>query len=188
MNIAIDFDSVLSNTIKKWIQIFNSEYTVNYCNLKLSYNKITQWDFCKMYGITHDDSKEIFQNCWEQWYSLEPTEFMLNKKTKTLSELYDTLDIVTANNPENKEFIESFLQKYDITYDSLIFEENKETLHHDIFIDDSPLNAQNILNAGKSVLLYNQPWNVDIPPMKTDTAYQSRVYSLDHAIFLLQNK
>ena len=187
MSIAIDFDGVLSNTIKKWISIFNVHYSAKYDNLQLSYNKIREFDFYKSYNISHDDSREIFAQCWAEWDMLESTEFMLDQKTKRLSDMCGGLDIVTANNPIYRQFIEKFLDKYKIQYDNMIFEENKEKLNHDTFIDDSPINAQKIFDAGKSILLYNQPWNRDISSKKTDTVHLSRVYSLDHAIHLLEN-
>jgi len=61
MSIAVDFDGVLSNTIKKWIEIFHKDYSEKYPNLQLSYNKIKEFDFYKMYNITHNDSRQIFQ-------------------------------------------------------------------------------------------------------------------------------
>ncbi len=188
MSIAIDFDGVLSDTVQKWIQIFNIHYSKKYNNLQLSYNKITQWDFYQMYGISHEDSRQIFAQCWEQWDSLYPTEFMLSKKIEILSKLCGTLDIVTANNSTNYTYLEGFLHKHNIKYNTIIFEENKEKLDYDIFIDDSPVNAQKIFDAGKSVLLYNQPWNGDIISKEKNNVFIHRVYSLDHAIHILQNK
>lgn len=187
MSIAVDFDGVISNTIKKWIQIFNQDYSKKY-DLYLSYNKIKEWDFYKNFDITHDDSREIFRQCWEKWNSLEPTEFMLSQKTKTLSDMYGGLDIVTAINPTHKESIEKFLKKYKIQYTEIIFSENKEKLDYPIFIDDSPDNAKKMFDCGKSVLLYNQPWNTNIIPKKIDKTHLSRVYSLDHAIHILEKQ
>jgi len=111
---------------------------------------------------------------------------MLSQKMSTLSELCGRLDIVTANNPTNKEYLEQFLQKHKIKYDNIIFSEKKEELDYDVFIDDSPHNAKKIFDHGKSVFLYNQPWNVDVIPKKTEHTHLSRVYSLDHAIHILQ--
>ena len=187
MSLAIDFDGVLSNTVKKWIQIFHKDYSEKYHKLQLSYNKIKEFDFYKSWNITHNDSRQIFQKCWEQWNYLEPTEFTLSQKTKILSDIHDGLDIVTANNSINKEYIEKFLKKHKIKYDNIIFSENKEELNYDTFIDDSPLNAKKIFDHGKSIFLYNQPWNQDIIPKKTEHAHLSRVYSLDHIIHIIQN-
>jgi len=38
----------------------------------------------------------------------------------------------------------------------------KANLDYDIFIDDSPLNARNILQHNKKIILYSQPWNKHI--------------------------
>jgi len=187
MKIALDFDGVLCNTIQKWIVIFNMHYSAKYDNLKLSYNQITKFDFYKSYSITHEDSRQIFAQCWEKWDELYPTEFFLEQKTKKLSELCDVMDIVTANNESNKKYLEKFLQKYNVAYDNIIFEENKEKLYYDVTIDDSPINAQRIFDAGKSVFLYNQPWNRNITSQNTENDYLNRVYSLDHLIHILEN-
>jgi 5'(3')-deoxyribonucleotidase len=113
---------------------------------------------------------------------------MLSEKIKILSKLCGKIDIVTANEKINQKYLEKFLHKYDIKYCTIIFEENKEKLHYDIFIDDSPINAQKIFDSGSSVLLYNQPWNVDVIPKEKNNIFIHRVYSLDHTIHILQNK
>jgi uncharacterized HAD superfamily protein len=38
----------------------------------------------------------------------------------------------------------------------------KANLDYDVFIDDSPLNALNIIQHNKKVILYSQPWNKHI--------------------------
>ncbi len=187
MKIAIDFDGVLCNTVQKWIEIFNSDYSTKYNNLKLSYNKITEFDFYKKFHITHEDSRQIFVQCWESWNELCPTEFFLEQKTKKLSELCSVMDIVTANDYSNKKYLEKFLQKFDIKYNNIVFEEDKEKLSYDIFIDDSLINAQKIFYSGKTVFLYNQPWNANVIQNKIKTIRDNRVYSLDHLIHILQN-
>jgi hypothetical protein len=35
----------------------------------------------------------------------------------------------------------------------------KADLDYDVFIDDSPLNAEKFLTNNKKVILYSQPWN-----------------------------
>ena len=186
MNIAMDFDDVLCNTLKKWIGIFNEKYSAKYDGLKFSYSRITEFSFWNRYGITHEDAWQIFQECWEQWDTMEPTEFMLHQKTKNISEMCDTLDVVTANNIKNMGYLEQFLQKHEIAYDDIICKENKEELPYDIFIDDSPINAEKIFDAGKTVFLYNQPWNRDITQTQTPNASLKRAYSLDHVMHTIQ--
>ena len=187
MNIAVDIDGTLANTPKKWIEIFNRDYAAKYRGLQLSYTQLTEFHFYKKFGITHDDLYRIFAKCWKSPYMIEPTEFMLGQKTRKMSELCGTLDIVTANNPTKRRYLEAFLQRHKIRYQEIIFEENKERLDYDIFIDDSPINAARIFDAGKSVFLYNQPWNRNVTPKMAKGAHLTRVHGIDHAIHILQN-
>ena len=189
MSVAVDFDGVLCDTVKMWTGIFNSEYSQKYGGLQLSDNMIRQYSISDAYGISHDDVLQIFQRCWERWDLLEPTEPMLSHKTNTIAKLCDKMDIVTANDPKNREHLEKFLQKFGISYDNIIFENDKEKLHHDIFIDDHPTVAEKIFDSGKSALLYNQPWNRQVVTRRREgngNAFLVRVYSLDHIIHILQ--
>ena len=54
------------------------------------------------------------------------------------------------------------MNHHDITYDnyvSVIDGPMKADLDYDVFIDDSPLNAEKFLTNKKKVILYSQPWN-----------------------------
>jgi hypothetical protein len=42
----------------------------------------------------------------------------------------------------------------------------KADLDYDVFIDDSPLNAEQFLKNNKKVILYSQPWNQHVPENK----------------------
>ena len=53
----------------------------------------------------------------------------------------------------------------------------KADLDYDIFIDDSPLNAQNFLQHNKQVILYSQPWNQHVSENRIN-----RISNLSEAI------
>ena len=57
----------------------------------------------------------------------------------------------------------------------------KTNLDYDVFIDDSPLNAKSMLDAGKSVILYNQPWNLSFNDPRA-----KRIYQLKDAISIIK--
>ena len=179
MSIALDYNGVVANTTKRWIEIFNEKYSEQYDKLLITYSGTT-WNFHKTLGIKKEDTYEIFKKCWREWDEIEPTEFMLSQKTSELHEMYGGLDIVTSIRPEYKESVERFLQKYKIRYDNIIFHRDKGKLQYDAFIDDSPIHAKNISGQNKSIFLYNQPWNQNIIEDKNIT----RVYSLDHIIHI----
>ena len=189
MRIALDFDGVLSNTVQRWIEIFNKDYSAGYGGISLSYSNLKQFDFYTTIGMSRDTAHKIFEQCWTEWDKLEPTEFMLCRKTEKLSGLCGVMDVVTANNSEKRLYLERFLQKHEIKYNRIVFEKEKEILPYDIFIDDSPDNAQRICNAGKSALLYNQPWNQGVIPTRGGNAiHLTRIHGLDHAIHVIQNR
>ena len=53
----------------------------------------------------------------------------------------------------------------------------KSELDYDVFIDDSPLNAKSMLEKGKSVILYSQPWNLSFEDKRA-----TRIYELQNAV------
>ena len=53
----------------------------------------------------------------------------------------------------------------------------KADLDYDVFIDDSPLNAEKFLKNNKKVILYSQPWNQHIHENKIQ-----RISNLSEAI------
>jgi hypothetical protein len=52
----------------------------------------------------------------------------------------------------------------------------KADLDYDLFIDDSPLNAEKFLEKKKNFFLYSQPWNRHI------SAETQRIFSLSDAV------
>ena len=168
--------------------MINKHHLENGTPLKLFYNKITEFDFSSEFGMPRPIFFKMIDRCLKQWDTLEPTEPMLSHKIKTLSDMCNRLDIVTANKPHNLEYIELFLKKHDIQYNDIVFETDKQVLDYDLFIDDSPMLAQDIFNAGKSIMLYDQPWNANTLAQKnTDQNQLIRAHSMDHIIHLLQN-
>ena len=53
----------------------------------------------------------------------------------------------------------------------------KSRLDYDVFIDDSPLNAKSMLEEGKSVILYSQPWNTSFEDDRV-----TRIHELKNAV------
>lgn len=190
MRISLDFDGVLSHTMKSW---------VNNCNIldnnvpEITLKDIDRWAFFEKWGMEWPEALEIFKMCWTDTDNLDPMEHDLAQKVRLLKKL-GTVDVVTSVDPICKHFIEYWLIRKGIEYDGLRFVSIKEELDYDVFIDDSPVNAMKIFNAGKDVLLYNQPWNRNIPnSFCTDKGTGeewsiTRVYNLYHAIDVIRSK
>ena len=103
----------------------------------------------------------------------------LYQRYQALSNL-GTVDIVTAREESTNKYVRSWLQFHDITFENYIGVKEgpeKARLDYDIFIDDSPVNAKSMLEAGKSVIIYDQPWNI-----KFDDPRAKRIHKLEVAI------
>jgi len=158
MKIALDVDGVLADVIVSWIEINNQNRT------KISKNDVTSWDFWKQFNIDRFDFYSELSKCWENWNEIPPTEKNLQESTKLLNQ-NATVDIVTAREQYTDTFVKNWLNHFNISYDnyvSVIDGTMKADLDYDLFIDDSPLNAEKFTLKNKKFLLYNQPWNQTI--------------------------
>ena len=162
MKIALDVDGVLADVIVSWITYSNSK------RQKISKYEITDWEFWKKFEINPFDFYAELSICWKNWIDIPPTENNLAYVTKSLSNL-GQIDIVTAREKSTNSFVKSWLTHHNIEYDnyvSVIDGPMKADLDYDVFIDDSPLNAEKFLKNNKKVILYSQPWNQHVSDNK----------------------
>ena len=155
MKIALDVDGVLADVIISWINYSN------YVRPKISKHQITNWEFWKEFKIDPFDFYSERSSCWKNWISIPTTEENLSTITKSLSSI-GQVDIVTARESSTDSFVKSWLDHHDIFYDdyvSVIDGPMKADLDYDVFIDDSPLNAEKFVKNDKKMILYSQPWN-----------------------------
>ena len=155
MKIALDVDGVLADVILPWIEHNNSKRE------KISKSDITDWDFSKKFKIDRYDFYHELSLCWKNWSSIPPTQESLSKITKNLSEI-GQVDIVTAREKNTNSYVKNWLSHHNIVYDNyvpVIDGTMKVDLDYDVFIDDSPLNALQIIQKNKKIILYSQPWN-----------------------------
>jgi 5'(3')-deoxyribonucleotidase len=158
MKIALDVDGVLADVILSWLNYSNS------IRPKISKHDVTDWDFWKKFKINRYDFYAELSSCWKNWQSIPPTEKNLSSVTKSLLDI-GQVDIVTARERSTDSFVKEWLTHHDISYDnyvSVIDGPMKANLDYDVFIDDSPLNALKILQRNKKIILYSQPWNLNI--------------------------
>ena len=155
MKIALDVDGVLADVILPWLEHNNSK------RKKISKSDIIDWDFWKKFKINRYDFYQELSLCWKNWSSIPPTQQNLSAITKNLSKL-GQVDIVTAREKNTNSYVKNWLNHHNIIYDnyvSVIDGTMKVDLDYDVFIDDSPLNALQISQKNKKIILYSQPWN-----------------------------
>jgi hypothetical protein len=155
MKIALDVDGVIADVIASWISYNNK---IRPTILK---SQISEWDFWKNHGINNFDFYNELSTCWKSWKNIPLTENNIASVTDKLSNL-GTVDIVTAREESTHNDVKNWLKLHKINfknYVGVLEGIEKSQLDYDIFIDDSPLNAKSMLEEGKSVILYSQPWN-----------------------------
>lgn len=158
MKIALDVDGVLADVIESWLNYNNK------IRSPISKEEITNWDFWKKFNINRYDFYKELTMCWKNWSTLPPMEPNLSKITQTLSE-YGHVDIVTARELSTDYFVKNWLKLHGVVYEnyvSVVDGTMKADLDYDLFIDDSPLNAEKFLENKKDFFLYSQPWNKHI--------------------------
>lgn len=178
LKIGLDVDGVLADVVHTWLDYNNK------IRKTISKEEISEWDFWERYQIDKYDFYKELSLCWQTWHKIPSTEENLSTTTSALSHVGE-VDIVTAREESTHTYVKSWLSSQKITYKNYVgvlegLEKTK--LDYDIFIDDSPINAKSMLNAGKTVILYTQPWNLNF----NDTRVK-RIYTLKDAISIIKS-
>jgi uncharacterized HAD superfamily protein len=155
MGIALDLDGVLCDSMGSWVRIWNSRHP----HRQITVEDIREWDFWKGLGISREEFNAVFDEVWRGWRDLAPLEDDIGGKVARLSAL-GRVDIVSGRTPRHLPYVKSWLKRHKIRYSSLILGvSRKSSLNHDVFIDDSPVEALSIAETARYVLLRDQPWN-----------------------------
>lgn len=162
IKIALDLDGVLTDSMGRWVEIWNSRYV----HPRLSVEDIREWDFWRGLGISQEKFNEVFDEVWRGWTYLRPLEENIGEKVSRLS-YFGRVDIVSGRSTKHLSYVRSWLKHYGVRYGSLLLGvSSKSSLNYDVYIDDSPVEAAQIAGTGRYVLLRDQPWNRHIPDSK----------------------
>ena len=167
LRIALDMDDTLAATLKHVFGTYGRPIP-------------TEWMFYKNGGnISYEKMMRDIKRTWERrWGEIRPIEPGLAAIVEELNGL-GKVDIVTVGFQEQKA---EWLRLHGIKYDELVpvrDGRDKAKLDYDVFIDDSPANYQSFLEAGKTCILFDAPYNQDI-----DTIYRIRSLGEAAAIIL----
>jgi len=155
--LAIDFDSVLADTMVVWTDVYNR---LNHTNI--TKNQITLWDIGKILPMPPDEISMMFNNVWRyHWRNIPPTEKKLGETTKRINRRGYRISIITKRERSTVAYVAKWLDYHDIYCDDLIFiydNTPKAEYPFDILVDDAPINVIDIVSP-KVGILFNQPWN-----------------------------
>lgn len=155
MNIALDVDGVLRDVITKLLEIYAREY---HPKENVTPDDITEWDLDKKVFVRGGVERTFFRNrrrAEEIFYESKPYEANVSSLVRKLRQK-NHVYIITNQLFGNERITISWLKKYDVGYDGLLFLADKNLLRADILLDD---NVHNLCYfTGRSVCR-NQPWN-----------------------------
>jgi len=164
LRIAVDLDGVLAETMTAWCKRANEQLGTR---LKLS--DLDTWASWAKFGITRDQFFRLLDEAWDKWEDVPPTESGLAEKVAKIQSL-GSLDIVTGRSRQTVEGARNWLAYYKIPYERFVRVpgmKDKVYLNYDVYIDDAPelmpLISRNPVMSG---ILYERPWNRDVPDMR----------------------
>ena len=177
MKVGLDVDGVLADVIQVWLS-YNNQF-----RSAILKEEISEWDFWKRFQIDKFEFYKELSMCWQSWKNIPATEANLSATTFELSQV-GKVDIVTARDESTHSSVQNWLKSKKISYKNYVGVPEgpeKTKLDYDVFIDDSPINAKNMLDAGKKVILYSQPWN-----SKFNDPRAKRIFQLKEAIPIIK--
>jgi 5'(3')-deoxyribonucleotidase len=154
---AIDFDSVLADSMIIWTDEYNKLKHTN-----ITKNEIVVWDIGKIVPLTSAEISEIFNDVWHyRWQNVPPSEPMLSETIKRIHRRGYRISIITKRERSTVIYVAKWLDYHGIYCDDLIFiydNTPKAQYPFDILIDDAPNNLIDVVSP-KIGILFNQPWN-----------------------------
>ena len=165
---ALDFDSVLADTMVIWVKEYNERHHAN-----ITKNDIYAWDISKILPIPPAEISELFNYVWEnRWEEIPPCEPNQNNTIEYIHESGYRISILTRRERPTVPYVASWLDHHNIFSDDLIFVYDampKSEYPFDFILDDSPTNLIDI-TAPKIGILFEQPWNKDFQwPLRIKT-------------------
>ncbi|MGB7958266.1 MAG: hypothetical protein WCD28_08765 [Nitrososphaeraceae archaeon] len=156
---ALDFDSVLADTMVIWVKEYNERH-----HTSITKNDIYAWDISKILPITPEEISKLFNYVWEyRWKEIPPCEPNQNSTIENIHKSGFRISILTRRERPTVSYVARWLDHHDIFSDDLIFVYDampKSEYPFDFILDDSPINLIDI-TAPKIGILFDQPWNKD---------------------------
>ena len=118
----------------------------------------TTWDFPT--DEHYDEFMRVTAEAWDNdWADIPPVEYGLGEAVSRMA-LFHNVDIVTHRTGHD-DAIQNWLHKYGIEYENFISTDQQKTLvgNHDVHIDDSPNVVDDVLDAGRNIMLVERPYN-----------------------------
>lgn len=181
--IALDFDSVLSDTMIAWTDKYNEEHSTHFTK-----DTITSWSFWDQeeFGFDKSYACVFFRRSWSDWKNLRPTEPDLDKTVAKLSK-FGQVDVLTNVEKNHLGNVRDWLDDRNMHDIEIVPTEDKNKVKdfdYNLYIDDDPLLAKDADSENKNCFVYDQKWNSHVETSQ----YVSRINKLTDAIDNLSKK
>lgn len=163
LQIAVDLDGVLAESMLVWCEKVNKEF-----GKSIQMDDLNSWASWKKFAITKDDFYRILDESWEDWEQIPPTEPGISRKVAQIKKFGD-LDIVTGRSKNTEGAARSWIAHHKVPYRNFVRVpgwRDKLALGYDVYIDDAP-DLMPLISRSPLVwaVLYERPWNRDTPHM-----------------------
>lgn len=176
MKIAIDYDSVLCNTLPLWIK----QYKEIWPDRPLPQEKdFTTWNLEDAFKCTREELNVLFnavRNNKSLKYSA-PMDSNWNVWVQKMVNDGHEVKLLSANPESTRPWIKYWINKYgiDLPIDLVTIGEEKFTHEWDVLIDDSPHVLKESTKQKRGLLVvYNTPWN---SKLDLKSPFQVRAYN-----------
>ncbi len=164
MNIAVDLDGVLAESMLVWCNRTNKEFGTH-----LKMEDLDSWASWKKFPISKDDFYRVLDESWDDWQEIPPTESEIAVKVARIEE-YGALDIVTGRSKRTVEAARNWVNSQKIRYRHFVRVlgwRDKILLNYDVYIDDAP-DLMPLISRSPGVwgILYERPWNRNVADMQ----------------------
>lgn len=157
--IGIDLDDTIANTAYLALDYMRDNYGV-----KAGMDDWTEFDLKKLFGLSNEQIMKMYFDLWSDHRRISIVDPKIPDITEALSKRY-RLYLVTATVGSEKSYTK-WLQEHNIKFDGIIrvkhsIEKVIVGSNHGInyYIDDHPIVAKSVSEAGRQALLFRRSWN-----------------------------
>lgn len=178
INIAIDYDGVLCKSQEMVLRMWNERN-----GTKFNLNHITGWDMEKLLGITNEELLMLFEETWEKYHLLQPTEPEIGQIVDKIRDNGNRrISIISKRTKKGAIPMIQWLNYHHVHYDEIVLlfdgQTKKAEFPFDILIDDAVENIKEVISP-KVGILVDQPWNASYN-------HPIRVKNLSEAVPIVQ--
>lgn len=152
MIIGLDIDGVLRNFTKQLIKIYKEDFPSH------TVLPIDTWFFENSFPIKKDIYQYYKDNADRIFEHAERYE-NADLFSKALCGSGHYVILVTSQPRGSEIYTMRWVEKNNIAYNSIVFTDKKSIVNADIFLDDSPINIEELRENGKRCVVFDQQWN-----------------------------